>query len=123
MSEISKIVRLSPQGPSGPAPTLTVGTVTTGAPGSQVVVQITGTAPSYTVNLTIPAGAAGSDASVTATNVAAAIAAMSDAQVTALLVKLGFTTYGGLSAGNAALNIGDVFRDSSDSNKFKAATA
>lgn len=38
---------------------LSVGTVSTGAAGSQAVVTRTGTAPSYLLNFTIPAGAAG----------------------------------------------------------------
>lgn len=66
-------------------------------------------------------GANGNDANVNAANVAAAIATMNADQVTALLVKLGFTTYANLATANANLNIGDVFRDSSDS-KFKTAT-
>ena len=38
---------------------LVIGTVTTGAPGSQAAATITGAAPEQTLNLTIPAGAAG----------------------------------------------------------------
>ncbi len=90
-----QVIRVGVQGPAGPQGT-------PGAPGAP--------------------GANGSDANVTAANVAAAIQAMSAEQVTALLVKLGFVTHANLAAGNAALNIGDVFRDSSDS-KFKTATA
>lgn len=43
-------------GAAGPANTLTVGTVTTGAAGSNVDVTITGTAPAQTINFTIPRG-------------------------------------------------------------------
>jgi hypothetical protein len=68
-------------GLTGPANELTVGTVSTGAPGSDAEVEITGTAPDQTINFVIPegdkgdagemtigtvtTGAAGSSASVT----------------------------------------------------------
>lgn len=57
-----------PQGPTGPAgsngidaptPTLTIGTVTTGAPGTDAAATITGTAPNFVLNLTIPQGPTG----------------------------------------------------------------
>ena len=70
-----------------------------------------------------PPGAAGDPASVTAANVLAAVLLMTGQQKTDLIAALGITTYAGLAAGNTALNIGDVFRDSSDSNKIKTATA
>ncbi len=47
------------QGPAGPANSLSVGTVTTGAPGSAAAATITGTPPSQVLNLTIPQGSAG----------------------------------------------------------------
>ena len=49
-----------PTGPTGPAgadavtPTLTIGTVTTGDPGTEAAASITGTAPNFVLNLTIP---------------------------------------------------------------------
>lgn len=43
-------------GPAGPANTLSIGTVTTGAAGSSASATITGTAPSQTLSLTIPRG-------------------------------------------------------------------
>ena len=52
-------------GPTGPAgvdaesPTLTIGTVTTGAPGSESSATITGTSPNFILNLTIPQGPTG----------------------------------------------------------------
>ena len=46
-------------GPAGPASKLTVGTVTTGAPGSQAAASLTGTAPNQTLGLTIPQGPQG----------------------------------------------------------------
>jgi len=51
-----------PTGPTGPAaetPTLTIGTVTTGAPGTEASATITGTAPDFVLNLTIPQGPTG----------------------------------------------------------------
>jgi len=48
-----------PVGPAGPVNNLVLGTVTTGAPGSQAAVSITGTSPSQTLNITIPTGAQG----------------------------------------------------------------
>ena len=47
-------------GATGPANSLSIGTVTTGAAGSSAAATITGTAPSQTLNLTIPTGATGS---------------------------------------------------------------
>ena len=51
-------------GPTGPAgevvtPTLTIGTVTTGDPGTAAAATITGTAPDFVLNLTIPQGPTG----------------------------------------------------------------
>ena len=52
-------------GPTGPAganaetPTLTIGTVTTGEPGTEAAATITGTAPNFVLNLTIPQGPTG----------------------------------------------------------------
>ncbi len=43
-------------GPNGPANTLTVGTVETLGPGEDVEVEITGSAPSQTINFAIPEG-------------------------------------------------------------------
>jgi hypothetical protein len=44
------------QGPPGPANTLSIGEVTTGASGSQAAANITGTAPNQSLHLTIPQG-------------------------------------------------------------------
>jgi hypothetical protein len=46
-------------GPAGPANTLAIGVVTTGAPGSAAAATITGAAPNQTLNLAIPAGIQG----------------------------------------------------------------
>lgn len=48
-----------PTGPTGATPTLIIGTVTTGAPGSNATATITGTAPNFVLNLTIPQGPTG----------------------------------------------------------------
>ena len=53
---------IGPTGPTGEAgetPTLTIGTVTTGAPGTEASATITGTAPDFVLNLTIPQGPTG----------------------------------------------------------------
>jgi hypothetical protein len=46
-------------GATGPANSLAIGTVSTGAAGSNADATITGTAPNQTLNLTIPVGATG----------------------------------------------------------------
>lgn len=46
-------------GSTGATPVITIGTVTTGDPGTQAAASITGTAPNFVLNLTIPAGATG----------------------------------------------------------------
>ena len=60
-----------PTGPTGPTgaagadaetPVITIGTVTTGAPGSNAAASITGTAPNFVLNLTIPQGPTGPSA-------------------------------------------------------------
>jgi hypothetical protein len=48
-----------PQGDTGPATTLAIGTVTTGAAGSNASATLTGTAPNQTLSLTIPRGNTG----------------------------------------------------------------
>ena len=51
------------KGDPGPANTLTIGTVTTGEPGTQASATITGESPNQVLNLTIPRGNAGESAS------------------------------------------------------------
>lgn len=46
-------------GPDGSANTLSIGTVTTGAAGSDLIVSVTGTSPSQTLDLTVPRGIQG----------------------------------------------------------------
>lgn len=49
-----------PKGDTGPANTLAIGTVTTGAAGSNASATLTGTAPNQTLSLVLPAGQNGS---------------------------------------------------------------
>ena len=46
-------------GIDGETPTITIGTVTTGDPGTEAAASITGTAPNFVLNLTIPQGPTG----------------------------------------------------------------
>ena len=46
-------------GADGLTPNITIGTVTTGAPGTEASATITGTAPNFVLNLTIPQGPTG----------------------------------------------------------------
>ena len=57
--EIGPTGATGPTGPAGETPTLTIGTVTTGAPGTDASASITGTAPNFVLNLTIPQGPTG----------------------------------------------------------------
>ena len=50
---------VGPTGPDGETPTITMGTVTTGDPGTEASATITGTAPDFVLNLTIPQGPTG----------------------------------------------------------------
>lgn len=56
---VGEVGATGPTGPSGETPTLTIGTVTTGEPGTDAEATITGTAPNYVLNLTIPQGPTG----------------------------------------------------------------
>ena len=48
-----------PTGATGETPSLTIGTVTTGDPGTEASATITGTSPNFILNLTIPQGPTG----------------------------------------------------------------
>lgn len=61
-------------GATGPANSLSIGTVTTGSVGASAVATITGTAPSQTLNLTLPTGATGATGSTGATGPANSLA-------------------------------------------------
>lgn len=56
-----------PAGANGVTPTLSLGTVTTGNPGTNVIITITGTAPAYVINFTIPRGDTGATGATGAT--------------------------------------------------------
>lgn len=56
-------------GTNGTTPTFSIGTVTTGAAGSNAAVTISGTAPNYTLNFTIPRGATGATGATGASGV------------------------------------------------------
>ena len=58
---------------TGPATNFSVGTVTTGSPGSSASVTISGTAPNQTLNFTIPQGATGATGSLAGLSAAAPI--------------------------------------------------
>lgn len=61
-----KVISLGiPKGDTGVTPTLTIGTVTTGDPGTEAAASITGTAEAPALNLTIPRGQTGSIDSLT----------------------------------------------------------
>lgn len=55
-------------GPAGPANSLSIGTITTGAAGSSASATITGSAPSQTLSLTIPRGDVGANIELQATS-------------------------------------------------------
>ena len=50
---------IGPAGLDAPTPTLTIGIVTTGDPGTEASATITGTSPNFVLNLTIPQGPTG----------------------------------------------------------------
>ena len=56
-----------PAGADGITPTLSLGTVTTGDAGTNVVITFTGTAPNYVINFTIPRGDTGATGATGAT--------------------------------------------------------
>lgn len=56
-----------PTGADGTMPTLTIGTVTTVEPGSPAAASITGTAPNFVLNLSIPRGMTGAAGSAAPT--------------------------------------------------------
>lgn len=61
MAQIQALIDSGAVGPAGPANTLAIGTVTTGAAGSSASATVTGSAPSQTLSLTIPRGNPGVD--------------------------------------------------------------
>jgi hypothetical protein len=82
-----RIVAVGTSGPAGPANSLAIGTVTTGAAGSSASATITGTAPSQTLSLAIPRGDTGNTG-------------------TAATVAVGTTTTGAAGSSAAVTNSG-----------------
>lgn len=106
------------QGPTGPANTLSIGTVTTGAAGSSAGASVTGTAPNQILNLTIPTGATGPTGAPGAGIIAGGVA-------DSVLSKLSSTDYdtGWVSAGAAATASTLVKRDSNGRAQVAAPSA
>jgi hypothetical protein len=84
------------KGDTGPANSLSIGTVTTAAAGSPAAAVISGTAPTQTLSLTIPAGDAGADGVMTGREVTGASDALAviprelrDVKTLALLLSTG----------------------------------
>ena len=81
------------KGADGVTPTFTIGTITTGAAGSTATVTITGTAPNYVLNFTIPkgdkgdAGEAGSGGNVDLTGYAKLTGATFTGHITSPIVS------------------------------------
>ena len=74
---------IGPIGPPGPPNTLTIGTVTTGLPGTPADATITGTAPNQVLNMTIPAGADGTGTTLVAASGTIGLTAVPGAATTA----------------------------------------
>ena len=75
------------KGADGVTPTFTIGTITTGAAGSTATVTITGTAPNYVLNFTIPKGDKGSGGDVDLTGYAKLTGATFTGKVTTPIVS------------------------------------
>lgn len=63
---VTQVLQIIQSGPRGPAGELTVGTVTTGAPGTDVAVTNSGTSTQAVLNFTIPRGNTGAAATIAA---------------------------------------------------------
>jgi hypothetical protein len=96
-------------GPAGPANTLSIGTVTTGAAGSTATATVTGTSPTQTLNLTIPrgdTGAAGTNGTNGAAGPAGPANSLAIGTVTTLTSGAAATASVTGTAPNQTLNIG-----------------
>jgi hypothetical protein len=93
-------------GTNGATPVLSVGTVTQLAAGATPTFTITGTAPNYTVNIGIPAGAAGAPgATVAATATSLGAVQLPTGQTSSTLAKVAITgAYGDLSGQPTSLS-------------------
>jgi microcystin-dependent protein len=102
---------VGPQGIAGPANVLQVGTVTTGAEGSNVSATITGTTPAQTLNLSIPRGNTGAPSSVdvgtTTTGAPGSSAEVTNSGTTSDAI-FDFVVPEGIQGDAATIAIGDV---------------
>jgi microcystin-dependent protein len=102
---------VGPQGIAGPANVLQVGTVTTGAEGSNVSATITGTTPAQTLNLSIPRGDTGAPSSVdvgtTTTGAPGSSAEVTNSGTTSDAI-FDFVVPEGIQGEAATIAIGDV---------------
>jgi hypothetical protein len=102
---------VGPQGIAGPANVLQVGTVTTGAEGSNVSATITGTTPAQTLNLSIPRGNTGAPSSVdvgtTTTGAPGSSAEVTNSGTTSDAI-FDFVVPEGIQGEAATIAIGDV---------------
>jgi hypothetical protein len=98
-----------PQGPTGTAATIAVGTVTTGAPGSAAAVTNSGTSGAATLNFSIPQGATGAQGNTGATG-----SGFRASSATSLLVATGSTSL--TVAAGLAYSVGARVRASSNAN-------
>lgn len=100
-----------PQGIAGPANVLQVGTVTTGAEGSNVSATITGTTPAQTLNLSIPRGNTGAPSSVdvgtTTTGAPGSSATVTNSGTTSDAI-FNFVVPEGIQGEAATIEVGDV---------------
>jgi hypothetical protein len=95
---------VGPTGPTGPAPSISAGTVTTLAPGESAVVDVTGTPEAVVLNFSIPAGAGATVTVGTVTTVDAGLPATVTNVGTAVDVILDFE----LPRGPAGAGSGDM---------------
>jgi hypothetical protein len=102
---------VGPQGIAGPANVLQVGTVTTGAEGSNVSATITGTTPEQTLKLSIPRGNTGAPSSVdvgtTTTGAPGSSAEVTNSGTTSDAI-FDFVVPEGIQGDAATITIGDV---------------
>jgi hypothetical protein len=102
----SVLTRLSDSiGPPGPANNLSIGTVTTGASGSQASATITGTPPDQVLNMTIPQG----PVSATANSAVKAVANATTELTTTAIATAGSITVNVPGSGNVIVFVSGFF--------------
>jgi hypothetical protein len=95
-------------GPAGPVSSLSVGSVTAGAEGTSPVVTITGTAPSQTIDFTIPRGDTGANATDVVGSSALDLPVRSLCTSKALLLDLTASGYASLDENGNAEELGAI---------------